>query len=218
MPCSLSQSPLRACAVSFWLVVERAPAKSTTVHGIIDNTRRRQLDGRAYGVAVGRVGALPVERDADRRRADVSASRNNEVVRLAHGDAGRRASRAAVTDGHRRSARTDRWGTAARRALHAARRVRPVGRNGRRVFSVPLSEGLLAHRQRGAARGALLFSLVIHLRGGCRAVEHRRAAPPIGMSERRLFTVGHSTRTIEEFTGILDEAGVTRIVDVRYFP
>jgi uncharacterized protein (DUF488 family) len=38
------------------------------------------------------------------------------------------------------------------------------------------------------------------------------------MSERRLFTVGHSTRTIDEFTAILNEAAVTRIVDVRYFP
>src|SRR4051812_44019513 len=35
---------------------------------------------------------------------------------------------------------------------------------------------------------------------------------------RRLFTIGHSTRTIEEFGGILSDAGVTRIVDVRYFP
>jgi uncharacterized protein (DUF488 family) len=38
------------------------------------------------------------------------------------------------------------------------------------------------------------------------------------MSERRLFTIGHSTRTIEEFVGILNEAAIRRIVDVRYFP
>ena len=31
-------------------------------------------------------------------------------------------------------------------------------------------------------------------------------------------TIGHSTRSIEEFTGLLDAAAVTRVVDVRAFP
>ena len=35
---------------------------------------------------------------------------------------------------------------------------------------------------------------------------------------RRLYTIGHSTRTIEEFVGMLREADVTRIADVRFFP
>jgi uncharacterized protein (DUF488 family) len=35
---------------------------------------------------------------------------------------------------------------------------------------------------------------------------------------RRLFTIGHSTRTIEEFVAMLQEADVQRIVDVRFFP
>ena len=35
---------------------------------------------------------------------------------------------------------------------------------------------------------------------------------------RRLFTIGHSTRTIEEFVEMLREADVTRIADVRFFP
>ena len=33
-----------------------------------------------------------------------------------------------------------------------------------------------------------------------------------------VYTVGHSTRSIDEFVAILREAGVTRIVDVRRFP
>ena len=37
-------------------------------------------------------------------------------------------------------------------------------------------------------------------------------------ASRRLFTIGHSTRSIEEFAAMLHEAAVTRIVDVRYFP
>ena len=35
---------------------------------------------------------------------------------------------------------------------------------------------------------------------------------------RELFTIGHSTRTIEEFVAMLREGDVTRIVDVRFFP
>lgn len=37
-------------------------------------------------------------------------------------------------------------------------------------------------------------------------------------ASRPLFTIGHSTRSIEEFAAMLHEAAVTRIVDVRYFP
>ncbi len=33
-----------------------------------------------------------------------------------------------------------------------------------------------------------------------------------------VYTVGHSTRTIEEFIALLRDAGVARIVDVRRFP
>lgn len=33
-----------------------------------------------------------------------------------------------------------------------------------------------------------------------------------------LFTVGHSDRTIDEFTGLLRDAGIARLVDVRKLP
>lgn len=33
-----------------------------------------------------------------------------------------------------------------------------------------------------------------------------------------VYTIGHSTRAIDELIAILDEAGVTRVVDVRAFP
>lgn len=35
---------------------------------------------------------------------------------------------------------------------------------------------------------------------------------------RRVFTVGHSTRTADELLEVLDEAGVATLVDVRAFP
>jgi uncharacterized protein (DUF488 family) len=34
----------------------------------------------------------------------------------------------------------------------------------------------------------------------------------------RLFTIGHSTRSLEEFLGLLEREGVTHLVDVRAFP
>ena len=33
-----------------------------------------------------------------------------------------------------------------------------------------------------------------------------------------VYTIGHSTRSLEEFTALLGAAGVTRVVDVRAFP
>ena len=33
-----------------------------------------------------------------------------------------------------------------------------------------------------------------------------------------VYTIGHSTRSLEEFTALLRAAGVTRVVDVRAFP
>ena len=33
-----------------------------------------------------------------------------------------------------------------------------------------------------------------------------------------LFTVGHSTRTLDEFLDLLDAHGIRRVVDVRRFP
>jgi uncharacterized protein (DUF488 family) len=33
-----------------------------------------------------------------------------------------------------------------------------------------------------------------------------------------IFTIGHSTRSIEELLGILQERGVTQVIDVRRFP
>jgi uncharacterized protein (DUF488 family) len=34
----------------------------------------------------------------------------------------------------------------------------------------------------------------------------------------KVFTIGHSTRTLDEFTGILRRLGITLVVDVRAFP
>jgi uncharacterized protein (DUF488 family) len=34
----------------------------------------------------------------------------------------------------------------------------------------------------------------------------------------RLFTIGHSTRSLEQFLGLLSREGVTHLVDVRAFP
>ena len=38
------------------------------------------------------------------------------------------------------------------------------------------------------------------------------------MVPARLFTIGHSTRSLEEFLGLLEREGVTHVVDVRAFP
>ena len=38
------------------------------------------------------------------------------------------------------------------------------------------------------------------------------------MVPARLFTIGHSTRSLEEFLGLLEREGVTHLVDVRAFP
>jgi uncharacterized protein (DUF488 family) len=36
--------------------------------------------------------------------------------------------------------------------------------------------------------------------------------------ERRIWTIGHGTRPAEEFIGLLTQAGIRRLVDVRSFP
>ena len=36
--------------------------------------------------------------------------------------------------------------------------------------------------------------------------------------ERRIWTIGHGTRPVEEFIVLLTQAGVRRLVDVRSFP
>lgn len=38
------------------------------------------------------------------------------------------------------------------------------------------------------------------------------------MAPVRLFTIGHSTRSIEQFLGLLSREGATHLVDVRAFP
>lgn len=35
---------------------------------------------------------------------------------------------------------------------------------------------------------------------------------------KRIYTIGHSTRTLEEFVSLLREHGVTRIADIRRYP
>jgi uncharacterized protein (DUF488 family) len=48
----------------------------------------------------------------------------------------------------------------------------------------------------------------------------RRASEPRGDESRgsRLWTIGHSTRSLDEFIGLLRANGVTRVADVRRFP
>ena len=38
------------------------------------------------------------------------------------------------------------------------------------------------------------------------------------MDPVRLFTIGHSTRSLEQFFGLLEREGATHLVDVRAFP
>ena len=52
-----------------------------------------------------------------------------------------------------------------------------------------------------------------HLRGADGTVRPHDMATP-----RRIFTIGHSNRTIEEFLALLDEHGVELVVDVRRLP
>jgi uncharacterized protein (DUF488 family) len=40
----------------------------------------------------------------------------------------------------------------------------------------------------------------------------------VGAATRTVFTIGHSTRTIEEFAGLLGESAVDLVVDVRSIP
>ena len=35
---------------------------------------------------------------------------------------------------------------------------------------------------------------------------------------KRIYTIGHSTRTLEEFIGLLREHGISRLADIRRFP
>jgi uncharacterized protein (DUF488 family) len=35
---------------------------------------------------------------------------------------------------------------------------------------------------------------------------------------KRIYTIGHSTRTLEEFVGLLREHGISRLADIRRFP
>jgi uncharacterized protein (DUF488 family) len=38
------------------------------------------------------------------------------------------------------------------------------------------------------------------------------------IAETRLYTVGHSTRTLDELVDLLKEHGITQLVDVRHYP
>src|SRR5512132_3496057 len=45
-----------------------------------------------------------------------------------------------------------------------------------------------------------------------------REAASWSVDPARLFTIGHSTRPLEEFLGLLQREGVSHLVDVRAFP
>jgi uncharacterized protein (DUF488 family) len=45
-----------------------------------------------------------------------------------------------------------------------------------------------------------------------------RVAALWSVDPARLYTIGHSTRTLEEFVGLLKREGVSHLVDVRAFP
>ena len=50
------------------------------------------------------------------------------------------------------------------------------------------------------------------------AIEPKSPRPPVALHDGPIWSVGHSTRTIDELIAILHEAGVTRIADVRLIP
>jgi uncharacterized protein (DUF488 family) len=40
----------------------------------------------------------------------------------------------------------------------------------------------------------------------------------VAPAEKRLYTVGHSTRTLDELVDLLNDFGITQLVDVRHYP
>ena len=40
----------------------------------------------------------------------------------------------------------------------------------------------------------------------------------VAAAETRLYTVGHSTRTLDDLVGLLNDYGITQLVDVRHYP
>jgi uncharacterized protein (DUF488 family) len=40
----------------------------------------------------------------------------------------------------------------------------------------------------------------------------------VAPAEKRLYTVGHSTRTLDELVDLLNDYGITQLVDVRHYP
>jgi uncharacterized protein (DUF488 family) len=48
--------------------------------------------------------------------------------------------------------------------------------------------------------------------------DRRSGEPPDDASRCRVLTVGHSTRSVEEFVGLLRAHGVTQLIDVRTVP
>jgi uncharacterized protein (DUF488 family) len=50
------------------------------------------------------------------------------------------------------------------------------------------------------------------------STSNRASAERSGTDARPFYTIGHSTRTIEEFVSLLKEAGVTLVADVRTIP
>ncbi|MGZ8235315.1 DUF488 domain-containing protein, partial [Methylobacter tundripaludum] len=51
-----------------------------------------------------------------------------------------------------------------------------------------------------------------------RSPEMNPPANPVASGELIVLTIGHSTRTLEEFIGLLRAHGATRVVDVRTVP
>jgi uncharacterized protein (DUF488 family) len=39
-----------------------------------------------------------------------------------------------------------------------------------------------------------------------------------GAALNRLYTIGHSTRSLDELVALLEDYGITQLVDVRHFP
>jgi len=64
----------------------------------------------------------------------------------------------------------------------------------------------------------VLYRLTHCILISCLTLDSAEGSALSGDSELTLFTIGHSTRTLEEFEGLLKTYGVTLLVDVRTVP
>src|SRR5256712_13497974 len=77
-------------------------------------------------------------------------------------------------------------------------------------------------RQHGVGSASLKVSGEIIAReaqvGDPSSAESENRREPFGRSSRTIWTIGHSTRSLEEFVALLGEHRVQFLADVRHFP